>query len=720
MLSEEGTASSHLSAKRRKVRKGTQSCWACKRRKVRCIFSVSTNSVCDNCVKRKTQCIGQEYLDDEDPTSSARKYALGVEDRLSRVEEMLQMLVRNGNASHTSHDPVSTDSVPTIPAQSVASSLDYAELEVPPWNQYDDVDAVAPMPTIPTPESSVTSAISMLKSQYTGLARDLFAAWPCKDDFDAICKLPICLSTHTHMHLCTPPSAKFKLIEASTRELLQLPPPGSHPVLIARKLLFLGSLLQGALSAAPSQSCTNMSSKKLKEIMSTAINAAINLVTTNDALTGSVEGVECIMIEAMIHNCTGNLHRAWLSVRRGIAVAQMIGLDRGSKAKILDPATKQGFDAECFCFRVVEMERYLSLTLGLAPSSFTTRSLTPQALEACEGMDRLARMHCIVADKLLCQSNDLQEMEQLLDRAASEMPPLWWLVPEMASDRIEGDSNPFHEVGRLNYQFSHYHLIMRLHLSYMLRSSEYDDSKIAAASASREVLLRYIAFRRWNSGHFYCRGTDFLAFMAVVVLCLAHISTRSYQHVEERSSTSKLIQSSRLSDRGIMERTVEILEAMREDATAIKLVRMMKHILDVELDALKGAAYHTVASGREQEQAEYEGGFVNGRTTLQLHIPYMGTIDLHKKFTVITLDESNRVANNATISGTSSNEAGVQQAFASDIDWNMEEQDPDFTAMLDSAQFLSGPGDLTLQSINESLFSSLFDDLDKSAMTFKV
>src|SRR5690242_11661581 len=39
--------------KRRKVRKGTQSCWECKRRKVRCTFSEpAEESVCDGCKRR--------------------------------------------------------------------------------------------------------------------------------------------------------------------------------------------------------------------------------------------------------------------------------------------------------------------------------------------------------------------------------------------------------------------------------------------------------------------------------------------------------------------------------------------------------------------------------------------------------------------------------------------------------------------------------------------
>jgi hypothetical protein len=99
---------------------------------------------------------------------------------------------------------------------------------------------------LPTPISSQPESESLLASSYTGLAQDLVEVWPAQADLVRIYELPIGLSTHSHMHIYTPSSALRKE-NRSTREMLQLPLPGSHPVLVARKLLFLGSILQGAL-----------------------------------------------------------------------------------------------------------------------------------------------------------------------------------------------------------------------------------------------------------------------------------------------------------------------------------------------------------------------------------------------------------------------------------------------------------------------------------------
>lgn len=119
-LSPNGTA-----PKRRKVRKGTQSCWECKRRKIRCTFAAATDTVCDGCKSRQTKCIGQEYQDE--PPPAGKKL-----DRLKRMESIVDGLVkqskdgsareRNSTASDYSARPA-TSSEMTVSLHSHA--VDY-------------------------------------------------------------------------------------------------------------------------------------------------------------------------------------------------------------------------------------------------------------------------------------------------------------------------------------------------------------------------------------------------------------------------------------------------------------------------------------------------------------------------------------------------------------------------------------------------------------------
>lgn len=84
-------------AKRRKIRKGTRSCWECKRRKTRCVFDNSAeDALCFGCQRRGTTCVSQEFPEEDHSGRRARQMG----DRIVRVEALVEQLVRTvGNSS---------------------------------------------------------------------------------------------------------------------------------------------------------------------------------------------------------------------------------------------------------------------------------------------------------------------------------------------------------------------------------------------------------------------------------------------------------------------------------------------------------------------------------------------------------------------------------------------------------------------------------------------
>ncbi|KAJ5128596.1 acyl-CoA N-acyltransferase [Penicillium atrosanguineum] len=431
---------------------------------------------------------------------------------------------------------------------------------------------------------------------------------------------------------------------SSPRDMLRLPPIDSHPVLIARKLLVLGTFLQGMPPYL-----TRDSKERgiyLCSIMTHAVDTATRLVTTNDELIGSVEGIECIMIEAMYHNYSGNLHRAWISIHRAVAIAQMLALHRGlgsSSLKILDPETRATFNSIQISFRLAQMDRYLSIMLGLPYSSVINDFSTSQALENCHPNGKLQRIHCVVAGNILEGKEDdmngfakVHEDDLLLYNAASEMPPQWWMIPNFTS-RDYDETNMFRDTISIMDQFSHYHLLMRLHLPYMLcNSSEhrYNHSKLTVLNSAREILSRYLTFRTSNPAKYYCRGSDFLAFMAITAICFAHISSHTQtQALDESSNPGTVLNSlahSRPSDRGSMERTLELIESTARhdiDDIAYKLTRIIKNILIIEASAASGDMYSVSSSEEGKRELDCDARLTHGGKALYIRIPYLGTIN---------------------------------------------------------------------------------------------
>jgi hypothetical protein len=96
-------------SKRRKLRKGTQSCWECKRRKSKCIFS-GASEVCDFCKRRGTDCVSQEVTEKPPPPGSNKH----IVDRLGEVEALVQHLLKSARSEGRSLEglisPVSLES----------------------------------------------------------------------------------------------------------------------------------------------------------------------------------------------------------------------------------------------------------------------------------------------------------------------------------------------------------------------------------------------------------------------------------------------------------------------------------------------------------------------------------------------------------------------------------------------------------------------------------
>jgi len=109
-------------AKRRKVRKGTRSCWECKRRKVRCNFTSDADAVCIGCLRRATKCVSQEYPEEVSaPADKGRQMG----DRIVRVEALVEQLVKTVATGSSTNQPLRATPDPGIPTP---SSSDTAEL----------------------------------------------------------------------------------------------------------------------------------------------------------------------------------------------------------------------------------------------------------------------------------------------------------------------------------------------------------------------------------------------------------------------------------------------------------------------------------------------------------------------------------------------------------------------------------------------------------------
>jgi hypothetical protein len=300
-------------------------------------------------------------------------------------------------------------------------------------------------------------------------------------------------------------------------------------------------------------------------------------------------------------------------------------------------------------FRIIQMDGYLSLMLGLSPGTLDTNFANAKTLEACNPMERLERMECLAGRRIIQRSTEeihdmknTREIDRLLQDAASTMPPQWWLAPDLSS-KVGHELGTLQDTIRLMSQFTHYHLLERLHLPYLLHHStdpQYDYSKITAVMASRELLSRFLPFRSSEHLSSFCRGIDFLAFIASTALCLAHIVAQRQNQVRDGEASNEngallsFLLHQRISDRGMIERMHEIMEQVSrttDDKVAAKISNVMGHLLDIEAHSATGASYETDSSyGGDEDDLECNGRVSQGGTVLRIYIPHFGTIMIER------------------------------------------------------------------------------------------
>ncbi|KAH9906563.1 hypothetical protein F4778DRAFT_801825 [Xylariomycetidae sp. FL2044] len=560
--------------RRRKIRKGTQSCWECKRRKIRCTFVAPTEAICDGCRSRRVHCVSQEFHDEQQPSAARR-----TSNRLDRMESAVAQLVsrNHGNAR---------------------DALDHVE-EAGPL-QVSRVNASSTIISNPPRVGLHIQTQGVCHAEETTIA--LLKALPRKQDFDIIFSASaVSVSILFQGIVCIPYSryVSTQLLLPPER-ILKLPPPGSHPVLTARALLLLGLLLQGvAWSAAQKLASLGLDHRA---VMERAVNAASKLVNNDNELVTSIEGVECLMMESLYWNHAGHLRRAWLKNRRAMSLAQMMGLHAGEwppSSMVLEEEeeARRRIEPEYMWFRLVCTDRYLSSMLGLPQGWIDSAAFaSAEALERCGGVvERIERIETVACGFILQRNHGTErtsddddddddnfaathKVDRMLRDTSALMPPRWWASPiDLAALAGGGKA-----------------------------------AKITAATASRSSLAQFVAFRGTSGGAGqgnYCRGIDFVAFIASTSMCLAHIQAQAAGRGGGACGLVTALHSlrhQRLGDRALLERTLEIMQTMARadggDAIAQRISDILAPLLAVEDNAAAGATYDTSASPAVEER----------------------------------------------------------------------------------------------------------------------
>ncbi|KAF2502205.1 hypothetical protein BU16DRAFT_554278 [Lophium mytilinum] len=615
--------------KRRKLRKGTHSCWECKRRKIRCIFASPDDETCANCRRRGTACAGQELPQTLPP---AQEHHRSIGEGILKVQTLLSDLASKLNADASDAGKLDTSNCGDSPPTTRAT------IPITPSSNADTISGTA-------------SAHISLSSNEEGISASLVAAFPSPEDTETLL-----ISSKSMSFCCQMINSEWQCM--MTKKEYEEPPiktppmPNSktHPVILARLMLACAVFLQSAWYHR--HYTFSESPHIIKERLATA---AIKLVTTNSELHGTLDSLECIMMEGLFHTHSGNLRRAWTVYRTAMSSAQLMGMHRSPNHPLNSIDPEAIFHPELMWVRIVYMDRYLSLLLGLpqGTNANVSSALTPSLLGSEPPIRKLQRSLSTIAGKIL-ERNELglssYSQDQVIDaellKASQSMPGDFWRPPNYDSGPL-GSFAECQETIRLISQVFYFYLLNQLHLPYMLsfiHSDRFrnvdrheDYSTITCANASREILNRFIAYRNVNHMALCFRPVDFTTLTAVLTLLLAHLDIHLSLSQAEASPVAKnFLAHQRLSDRILLEQVLQKLDFVSKyhnDAMSIECAKLMRSLLKIEAAAAQGEEYHWTPTGTQQKDSgiaasdEQDGSDI----VLQIPIACLGDIRISRR-----------------------------------------------------------------------------------------
>ena len=574
------------SHRRKRLRKGTHSCEQCRRRKVRCIFEPNSQR-CDNCIAREAPCtqqgIGRQRQRSSENQKSTRRRLEEVEGVLGQI---LERLPAKPTASLTHRESEQTG---------IGTSLRSANYELPspsaqqatfpprPFSKSSALAAAArhfdtsftqnqshgDAPLLSLFDNSflsreldqrdgdraVNPAVAdrthcrILKDTNTRLLRDLKNLVPNVHDLTLILRYSLDSWRLWHQvfseDLGTRAAGSEDTEVGALRDFIYKSLNTDDVAIVTKVILCLTMHLQ-QLPRDFDFSDSNLpaSSETLQDYYMKAVEIFLE---PDDGVVETVEGVECLMIQAEFYVNVGKPKKIWSIFRRAVSCAQLLGLHHQSDDLTVDLASRR----KALWSQIWQSERELSLVLGLPYA--VSEAFLPSWTAATDQIEQtfLAQLG-IIAGHIIERNQNLRQMtyhitqkiDQELEGCKDLMPDRWWeMTPGLHMSR---DATFTMSVVKMKY----HNVRKLLHLPFMLKSYtdlRYDSSRLICLESAREMIKVYRTMRDEKRPVLkMCDMMDFQAFTAAMVLVvdlLGHSQFSAHYHPQQEASDWETVRS---------------------------------------------------------------------------------------------------------------------------------------------------------------------------------
>ncbi|KAF2671505.1 hypothetical protein BT63DRAFT_423707 [Microthyrium microscopicum] len=334
------------------------------------------------------------------------------------------------------------------------------------------------------------------------------------------------------------------------------------------------------------------------------------VVLHDDEYMGTLSGVESALSQCRMYSDIGQARRAWLTARRALNFAQLMGLHR----------TRVNLRQDLVFWGLFQHDRFSSLLLGTpygVPDihcNLTFKGKDIPLLMSHQGfLTRLA----MFAGRVIDLTHGLHEssfsaliaIDNDLTRFGNQMPPEFWTVEREAPEDYMA------WLQKILGQILYHQTRLILHIPYMLKSvtnNGFEYSRDTCFESARSMIAVYLVMRDPCNRHVYkAKFLDFVNFMALVTLIIGLVSAN-------QTPNSPTSANNPLADK----------KRQAEDwDTVDTCIEVYQRISDQPFGKVARQSYRAL-----QQLTKFRNGPVEGEESgVKVVVPFFGTITLKFK-----------------------------------------------------------------------------------------
>ena len=504
-----------------------------RRRKIKCIYQTERNGSCNECFARGVSCVDQESAA-EAQTLETRQ---SLRERVANLESLIKAIAHKVDVEDIT-PPVKTITKQVIVTTTSDLALSEAGYDRAPIMSLFN-NSITTFATVP--QSDLQSIHPEAKSTEGKIRQRLLAHLPSDEDIEAIWAK--CSHWWTIWARMFP---ELKYASGDGLSYIKTNSKSDSVLSLSKAILCLCLGLQ-QVDVVFVRSKLNLPLPR-DDLIQYYVSTVHETVCSEDRYLTKTEGLEIAILLAKIDANAGRPRKAWLTYRRAISFALLLGFNRKNTWQVTSADPTLGPKRRAIFWALFSGDRYLSLILGL-PYSLSDQQCDIASMTEAMDLSTISSKAMYDLSKLGGRLIERYQNPELVSLATTmsydrQLQGLRKGLPTIEQLNPNNPETSFEGIYDGSIALIYYNYVRTLlHLPFVLKFSDasFEYSRKTSLESAREMIQAYTYLRQGAHGAYLnCRILDFQIFLICLVLIINAMAFEPFAPSRSASDTATI------------------------------------------------------------------------------------------------------------------------------------------------------------------------------------